>query len=69
MMLRLLEEWRENLDKTYVVGGVLMDLYNVFDCVPHYFFTCKICGISCRFSFSLLYVFKNIKTALIYSTS
>ena len=32
-MIRLLEEWRENLDKKYVVGGVLMDLSKAFDCV------------------------------------
>ena len=34
-MIRLLEEWRENLDKNYVVRGVLMDLSKAFDCVPH----------------------------------
>ena len=34
-MIRHLEEWRENLDKNYVVGGVLMDLFKAFDCVPH----------------------------------
>ena len=34
-MIRLLEEWRENLDKNYVVGGVLMDLSKAFDCIPH----------------------------------
>ena len=34
-MIRLLEEWRENLDKNYVVGGVLMDLSKAFDCSPH----------------------------------
>ena len=33
-MIRLLEEWRENLDKNYVAGGVLMDLSKAFDCVP-----------------------------------
>ena len=34
-MIRLLEEWRENLDKNYVVGGVSMDLSKAFDCIPH----------------------------------
>ena len=29
------EEWRENLDKNYVVRGILMDLSKVFDCIPH----------------------------------
>ena len=33
LMLRLLEEQRQNLDKN-VVGGVLMDLSKVLDCVP-----------------------------------
>ena len=35
VMIRLLEEWRENLDKNYVVGGILIDLSKAFDCVPH----------------------------------
>ena len=35
VMIRLLEEWRENLDKNYVVGGVLMDLSKAFDCIAH----------------------------------
>ena len=34
-MIRLLGEWTENLDKSYVVGRVLMDLSKTFDCVPH----------------------------------
>ena len=34
-MLRFLEEWREKLDKNYVVGGVLMDLSKAFYCVSH----------------------------------
>ena len=34
-MLRFLEEWREKLDKNYVVGGVLMDLSKAFCCVSH----------------------------------
>ena len=35
VMIRLLEEWRENLDKNYVIGRVLMDLSKAFDCIPH----------------------------------
>ena len=35
MILRPLEEWRENLGKNYVVEGVLMDLSKTFDCVTH----------------------------------
>ena len=37
VLLRLLEEWTENLDKNSVVGGVLLDLSKVFDCVPQNF--------------------------------
>ena len=33
-MIKPLEEWRENLDKNNVVGGVLMNLFKAFDCVP-----------------------------------
>lgn len=35
VLIRLLEEWKDKLDKNYVVGAVLMDLSNAFDCVPH----------------------------------
>ena len=31
----MLEEWTENLDKNFIVGAVLMDLSNAFDCIPH----------------------------------
>ena len=34
-MIRPLEEWREKLDKNYVVEGALVDLSKAFDCVPH----------------------------------
>ena len=35
VLIRLLEEWREKLDKSFVVGAVLMDLSKAFDCIPH----------------------------------
>ena len=40
-MLKFLEEWREKLDKNYVVGGILMDLFKTCYCVPHYFLLAK----------------------------
>ena len=36
MLIRLLEEWRQQLDNiNKVVGGAFMDLSKAFDCVPH----------------------------------
>lgn len=35
VILRLLKEWRENLDSDFLVGCVLMDLSKAFDCIPH----------------------------------
>ena len=34
-MIKLLEKWRENLDKNYVAEGVLTDLFKAFECIPH----------------------------------
>ena len=35
VFVKLIEEWRKNLDGNYIVGGVLMDLPKAFDCIPH----------------------------------
>ena len=35
VLLRLIEEWKNKLDKNYVVGAILMDLSKSCDCVPH----------------------------------
>ena len=35
VLISLLEEWRENLDKNFTMGAVLMDLSKAFDCIPH----------------------------------
>ena len=34
VLIRLLEEWREKLDKNFIVGAVLMVLTKAFDCIP-----------------------------------
>ena len=34
-LIRLIEEWREYLDKGFVVGAVFPDLSKAFDCIPH----------------------------------
>ena len=33
--IRLIEEWRKNVDNNYVIGAVLMNLSKAFDCIPH----------------------------------
>ena len=33
--MKLIEDWKNNLDKKKYVGAVLMDLSKAFDCVPH----------------------------------
>ena len=34
-LIRLLEEWREGLDNTFVVRFAFVDLSKAFDCIPH----------------------------------
>lgn len=36
VLLRLIDEWKTNLDNNFVVGAVLEDLFKVYiDCVPY----------------------------------
>ena len=46
VLLRLLEEWREHLDNNKTVGGILMDLSMVFDCVPYDLLLIKLAAYS-----------------------
>ena len=41
-MTSLVEEWREHLDKNFVVGAVLTDLSKAFDCIAHYLLIAKL---------------------------
>ena len=35
VLTRLIENWKDSLDKNFVTGAVLMDLSKAFDCIPH----------------------------------
>ena len=35
VLIRLLEDWRRDLDNNFVVGGVFFDLSKTFGCIPH----------------------------------
>ena len=57
VLIRLLEEWREKLDKIFIVGAVSMDLSKAFDCIPHDLIIAKLAA----------YGFKRETLRLIYS--
>ena len=35
MLIRIVEEWKENLDNNFIVGAVLTYLSKAFDCILH----------------------------------
>ena len=35
VLISLIENWKNNLDKNEIVGAVFMDLSKAFDCIPH----------------------------------
>ena len=57
VLLRLIEEWKENLDNDLFVGAILMDLSKAFDCIPHDLLIAKLAA----------YGFEKHSLELIYS--
>ena len=35
VLLQLIEQWRDCPDNNKIVGGILMNLSNAFECLPH----------------------------------
>ena len=35
VLIRLVEDWRSELDNDYLVGAILVNLSKTFDCIPH----------------------------------
>ena len=60
VLIRFLEEWRQKLDKNFIVGAVLMDLSKVFDCIPNDFIIARVAayGIE-RKTLRLIYSYLN----------
>ena len=60
VLMRLIEEWRHNLDCNLTVGAVLMDLSKAFDCIPHDLLIAKLDA----YGFSkeaLIYIYSYLK--------
>ena len=65
VLIRLLEEWREKLERNFIVGVVLMDLSKAFDCIPQDWIIAKLAayGIereTLRLNYSILRVGNNM---------
>ena len=61
VLIGLLEEWREKLNKNFIVGAVLTDL-TAFDCIPHDLIIAKLAayGIK-RETLRLIYSYSYLK--------
>lgn len=60
VLIRLLEEWRMNLDSGKIVGAILMDLSKAFDCIPHDILIAKLNAYGFDRN-SLKYIFSYLK--------
>ena len=61
LLIRLLEEWRENLDNNYTVSVVLMDLSKAFNCIPHDLLIAKLSAYGLHGN-ALKYLYTYLKT-------
>ena len=60
VLIRLVEEWKKHLDNNEVVGGVLMDLSKVSDCIPHDLLIAKLSAYGVD-KIALKYIYSYLK--------
>ena len=56
----MIEEWRRNLENDNVVGAVLMDLSNAFNCIPHDLLIAKLPAYGFHEN-ALVYIYSYLK--------
>ena len=61
-LIRLIENWRKCLDKSGIIGTILMDLSKAYDCLPHDFLIAKFKAYGFDFnSLCLLYSYLDYR--------
>ena len=60
MLIKMVEEWKENLDNNSIVGAILPDLSKAFDCIPHDLLIAKSSAYGLN-SDSLCYIYSYLK--------
>ena len=60
VLVKMIEEWRENLDKFFFVGAVLTNISKAFDFIPHGLFIAKL-SVYGSSSDSLCYIYSYLK--------
>ena len=60
VLIRMIEEWRQNLDNDNVAGAVLMDISKAFDCIPHDLLIAKLSAYGFHED-ALVYIYSYLK--------
>ena len=73
-LLNLLKNWQKTLDKSGVIGTILMDLSKAYDCLPHDLVIAKLAAYGCKDSTTSLisdYLskrYKRVKIGFLFLT-